>query len=33
MTTSGGALWLATGAGDLIVVPPLLHRLFLARAT
>jgi outer membrane protein assembly factor BamB len=33
MTTSGGALWLATGAGELIVVPPLLNRLFLARAT
>jgi outer membrane protein assembly factor BamB len=33
MTTSGGALWLSTGAGELIVVPPLLNRLFLARAT
>jgi outer membrane protein assembly factor BamB len=30
MTTSHGALWLATGAGEVIVVPPLLSRLFRA---
>ena len=33
MTTARGALWLATSAGEVIVVPPLLSRLFLARAT
>jgi hypothetical protein len=30
MTTAGGALWIATGAGEVIVVPPLLSRLFRA---
>jgi outer membrane protein assembly factor BamB len=32
MTTVDGALWLATTAGEVIVVPRLLTRLFLARA-
>jgi hypothetical protein len=32
MTETRGALWVATGAGEVIVVPPLLTRLFLARA-
>ena len=29
---TGGSLWFATAAGEVIVVPPLLVRLFLARA-
>ena len=32
MTAAGGALWIGTGAGEVIVVPPLLTRLFLERA-
>ena len=32
MAAAGGALWFATAAGEVIVVPPLLLRLFLARA-
>ena len=32
MTLAGGALWFASAAGELIVVPPLMVRLFLARA-
>jgi outer membrane protein assembly factor BamB len=30
MVTAAGALWLSTGAGEVIVVPPLLSRLFRA---
>jgi len=30
MTTAHGALWIATGAGEVIVVPPLLRHLLLA---
>jgi outer membrane protein assembly factor BamB len=30
MAASGDALWLATGAGEVIIVPPLLSRLFRA---
>lgn len=32
MALSGGALWFATAAGELVVAPPLLVRLFVARA-
>ena len=32
MTAAAGSLWVATGAGEVIVVPPLLTRLFLDRA-
>ena len=32
ITTAEGSLWFATGAGEVIVVPRLLTRLFLARA-
>jgi len=32
MLAAGGALWFATAAGEVIVVPPLLVRLFVARA-
>ena len=32
MTLAGGALWFATSAGELIVAPPLVVRLFLERA-
>ena len=32
MVPSGGSLWFATSAGEAIVVPPLMVRLFLARA-
>ena len=32
MVHAGGGLWFATSAGELIVAPPLMVRLFLARA-
>jgi outer membrane protein assembly factor BamB len=32
MAHAGGALWFATAAGEVIVIPPLAARLFLARA-
>jgi outer membrane protein assembly factor BamB len=32
MVQAGGGLWFATSAGEVIVVPPLLLKLFLARA-
>jgi outer membrane protein assembly factor BamB len=32
MVHAGGALWFATSAGEMIVMPPLITRLFLARA-
>jgi outer membrane protein assembly factor BamB len=32
MVEAGGALWFATSAGEVIVIPPLIVRLFLARA-
>jgi hypothetical protein len=32
MSAAGGRLWFATSAGELIAVPPLVVRLFLARA-
>ena len=32
MVPAGGGLWFATAAGEVIVVPPLMVRLFLARA-
>ena len=32
MVRAGGGLWFATSAGEMIVVPPLITRLFLARA-
>jgi hypothetical protein len=32
MITAGGGLWFATSAGEVIVAPPLMVRLFLARA-
>ena len=32
MTIAGGSLWVATGAGEVIVVPPLVTRMFLQRA-
>jgi outer membrane protein assembly factor BamB len=32
MVHAGGGLWFATSAGEMIVMPPLITRLFLARA-
>ena len=32
MTTAEGSLWFGTGAGEIVVVPRLLTRMFLARA-
>ena len=32
MIHAGGGLWFATSAGEVIVAPPLMVRLFLARA-
>jgi outer membrane protein assembly factor BamB len=32
MALAGGSLWFTTAAGEVIVVPPLMLRLFLARA-